>query len=55
MVPKGVEHMLCRERSIVVRFSNDLETIRQAGFEITINRPETVGHCTATNDIAYRD
>jgi len=37
------------------RFSNDLETIRQAGFQITVNRPETVGHRTATYDIAYRD
>ena len=37
------------------RFSNDLQTTREAAFEITVNRPETIGHRTATYDIAYWD
>ena len=30
------------------RFSNDLDTIRPAGFEIAVNRPECAGHRTDT-------
>jgi len=33
------------------RFSNDLDTIRQAGFEIAVNRPKCVGHRTAAYHI----
>jgi len=33
------------------RFSNDLETIRQVGFEITVNRPVHSVRRTATYDI----
>jgi len=42
-------------RQFAQRFSNDLETIRQAGFKITVNRPKTIGHRTAAYDIAYWD
>ena len=35
------------------RFANDLDTIQQAGFQITVNRVERAGHSTATYDIAY--
>ena len=37
------------------RPSNDLEAIRQASFKMTANRPESIGHRTATYDIAYWD
>jgi DNA primase len=35
------------------RFSNDLDTIRQAGFEIVVNRSEHSIRRTATYDITY--
>ena len=38
-------------QQFVQRLANDQETVRQAGFEITINRPECAGHRTATYDI----
>jgi len=51
----GLSFSMNSVQQFAQRFSNDLETIRQAGFQITVNRPETVGHRTATYDIAYRD
>jgi len=33
------------------RFKNDLNTIREAGFQITVNRPDGAGNRTATYDI----
>ena len=35
------------------RFTNDLDTIRQAGFRITKNRAARAGHATATYDLTY--
>ncbi len=35
------------------RFSNDLDTIRQVGFDITVNRPNHSVRRTATYDITY--
>jgi DNA primase len=37
------------------RFSNDMDIIREAGFEITVNRPVVRGHVTATYDIVKSD
>ena len=51
----GLRFDMDSSRQFAQRFSNDLETIRQAGFKITVNRPKTIGHRTAAYDIAYWD
>ena len=37
------------------RFSDDLDTIRQAGFEIAVNRPQCAGHWRAAYPITWLD
>lgn len=47
----GLSFTMNNVKQFAQRLSNDLETIRQAGFEITVNRPEKSVRRTATYDI----
>ncbi|MBI2818147.1 MAG: hypothetical protein HYX72_14525 [Acidobacteria bacterium] len=49
----GLPFSLNSVQQFAQRFANDLDTIRQAGFEIEVKRPERVGHGTATYDVTY--
>jgi DNA polymerase III delta prime subunit len=49
----GLSFSMNSVQQFAQRFSNDLDTIRQAGFEIAVNRSEHSVRRTATYDITY--
>jgi DNA primase len=49
----GLSFAMSSVQQFTQRFSNDLDTIRQAGFEITVDRPKHLGHRRATYHIVY--
>ncbi|HQK02358.1 MAG TPA: hypothetical protein PLP12_18030, partial [Verrucomicrobiota bacterium] len=49
----GLSFSMNSVQQFAQRFSNDLDTIRQAGFEIVVNRSEHSIRRTATYDITY--